>query len=69
MASRRLSIEQRVSQDEDEPLHGTTKEQVWATGHALMLGLRVYRVIAPELITPDAFARACELLAGLYLEP
>jgi AcrR family transcriptional regulator len=64
----REEINQRVSGDEDEPLHGTTKEQVWVTGHALMLGLRVYRVIAPELITPDAFARAFELLAGLYPE-
>jgi len=42
--------------------------QAWAIGHALLAGLQIYRFIAPEIVTPAAFERACELLAGLYLE-
>ena len=41
---------------------------MWATGHALLIGLRIYHALAPELVTPGAFARAYELLAGLYPE-
>jgi AcrR family transcriptional regulator len=59
-------IANRAAEDEDEPLPGTSKAQVWAIGHALAIGLRIYRALAPELITPDAYARAYELLAGLY---
>ena len=61
-------ITHRTVDDEDEPHPGTAKAQAWATGHALMIGLRIYRSLAPELMTPDAFARAYELLAGLYPE-
>ena len=61
-------ITHRAADDEDEPLPGASKAQVWATGHALLIGLRIYHALAPELVTPDAFARAYELLAGLYPE-
>ncbi len=61
-------IAHRAADDEDEPLPGTSQAQAWATGHALMIGLRIYRSLAPELMTPDAFARAYQLLAGLYPE-
>ena len=51
--------------DADQPAEGTALE-AWATGHALLIGLQVYRCVAPEVLTPAVFARALELLAGLY---
>jgi AcrR family transcriptional regulator len=50
--------------DDSRPLPGTSPVQTRAIGHALLIGLQVYRCIAPEVITPEAFGRAFELLAG-----
>ena len=50
--------------DESQPLPGTSPVQTQAIGHALLIGLQVYRCIAPEVVTPEAFGRAFELLAG-----
>ena len=50
--------------DDSQPLPGTSPVQTRAIGHALLIGLRVYRCIAPEVVTPEAFGRAFELLAG-----
>jgi AcrR family transcriptional regulator len=52
--------------DEEQPLPGTTPLEVWAIGHALLPGLLIDQCIAPDVITPEVFGRACELLAGLY---
>jgi AcrR family transcriptional regulator len=52
--------------DRDEPGPGTTAVEAWAIGHALLIGLQVYRCTAPEVMTPALFERAFELLAGLY---
>jgi AcrR family transcriptional regulator len=74
-ALRRYShgLERRLAElaadDDEEPLPGTSTVQAWAIGHALLIGLQIYQFIAPEIVTPAAFARACELLAGLYPEP
>jgi AcrR family transcriptional regulator len=53
--------------DPDEP-SDVTKKEAWAIGHALYLGLQIYRSLAPELMTSNAFVRAYELLGGLYPE-
>ena len=50
--------------DDSAPLPGTSPVQSWAIGHALLIGLQVYRCIAPEVVTPEAFSRAFERLAG-----
>lgn len=59
-------LEDLAADDDEQPLPGTTPVQTWAIGHALSIGLQIYQCIAPEIITPAAFERAYELLAGLY---
>jgi AcrR family transcriptional regulator len=65
-------LERRLAElaaaDKDQPLAGITKVEVWAIGHALSVGLQHDRCIAPEVFTPELFARAFELLAELYPE-
>lgn len=61
-------LEALAAADDDQPRPGTTPEQAWAIGHALFVGLRIYRWIAPEIFTPALFERSYELLAGLYPE-
>ncbi|MDA8067964.1 MAG: TetR family transcriptional regulator [Actinomycetota bacterium] len=65
-ADHRRRLVEHVEQDPDQPLPGISKEQAWTIGYALFLGLRVYQEIAPEILTPSVFARAYELIAGLY---
>jgi hypothetical protein len=62
-------LEELAASDDEHPLPGTTPVQAWAVGYALGLGLQVYGRIAPEILTPEVFERAYELLAGLYPEP
>ena len=52
--------------DDDQPEPPTTAVEAWAIGHALLIGLQVYRCTVPEVLTPAVFERAFELLAGLY---
>jgi AcrR family transcriptional regulator len=54
--------------DPDKPLPGTTPADVWVIGAALLCGLQIYQHIAPDLLTPALFERACGLAAGLYPE-
>ena len=61
-------LEELAAEDEEQPLPGTTPVQAWAIGHALLVGLQIYQSIAPDILTPAVFERACELLAGLYPE-
>ncbi len=65
-------LEKRLAElaaaDEDRPRPPTTPLEAWAIGHALLIGLQVYRCIAPEIMTPEVFGRACEVFAGLYPE-
>jgi hypothetical protein len=58
----------RTGADHDQPLPGTAPVEVWAIGHALLIGLQICQNIAPDILTPAVFERACELLAGLYPE-
>ncbi|MGH3303642.1 MAG: hypothetical protein ACRDOK_18580 [Streptosporangiaceae bacterium] len=62
-------LDELAAADDERPLPGTTPVEAWTTSHALLVGLQLDRWIAPELLTPAVFARACELLAGLYPEP
>lgn len=55
-----------AADDDDEPLPGTSRIEVWAIGHALATGLRIQQFIAPEIFTPELSGRAFELLADLY---
>ena len=74
-ALRRYSadLERRLAElaadDDEQPRPGTSAVEVWAIGHALSIGLQMYQFIAPEIVTPEVFGRAFELLAGLYPEP
>jgi AcrR family transcriptional regulator len=61
-------LEELAAHDDEQPRPGTTIVEAWAIGHALSVGLQIYRCIAPEILTPAAFERAYELLAGLYPE-
>ena len=54
--------------DTGEPTAGTTTVQVWAIGHALVVGLQLYQHLAPGVVTPELLERAVGLLAGLYPE-
>jgi AcrR family transcriptional regulator len=64
--SLRRQLDELAADDADVPRPGTTPAQVWAIGHALFLGLRIDRCLAPEVLTADLFPRAYALLAGLY---
>jgi len=57
-----------AAQDEEQPIPPTTPVETWAIGRALPIGLQIYQFIAPDILTPAVFARAFELLAGLYPE-
>ena len=61
-------VAEMAEADQDPPLPGTTPVEAWAIGHALLIGLQIYQNIAPDILTPAVFERACELLAGLYPE-
>jgi hypothetical protein len=52
--------------EEDEPSQPTTALEASAAGHSPLTGLRVYRCVAPEVLTPAVFERAFGLPAGLY---
>ena len=52
----------------DELAGGVTPVQAWAIGQAMLVGLQIYKHLAPGLVTPEVFARAFGLLADLYQE-
>jgi len=64
MALRRYSAvnERRLAElaeaDHDQPLSGTAPVEVWAIGHALLIGLQIYQNIAPDVLNPRG-VRAC----------
>jgi AcrR family transcriptional regulator len=65
-ADLRRRLAELADADRDQPGGDTTTIEAWAIGHALSTGLQLYRVLAPDLFTPDLVARATELLADLY---
>lgn len=66
IASRNRRLSELAAADPGQPVPGITREQVWAIGHALLVGLQLDRALSPETFTPDVFARALALLTGLY---
>jgi len=58
-----------AAEDDEQPRPGVTVPEVWAIGHALYIGLRIYQCIVPETLTTEAFEHAYELLAALYPDP
>jgi AcrR family transcriptional regulator len=61
-------LREMADDDEDVPLPGVPTLDVWVIGQCLFAGLQLYRLVAPELLTPELFGRAFELLANLYPE-
>jgi AcrR family transcriptional regulator len=57
-----------VESDHDQPLPGIAPLEVWAIGHALLIGLQIYQNIAPDILTPSVLERAYSMIAGLYPE-
>ena len=45
-----------------------TQVDAWVIGQAMLVGLQIYKRLAPGLVTPELFERAFGLLAGLYQE-
>ena len=56
------------STDSDDLAAGVTPVQAWAIGQALLVGLQIYKRLAPGLVTPEVCERAFGLLADLYQE-
>jgi AcrR family transcriptional regulator len=54
------------SADSGELTSGATPVQAWAIGQAMLVGLQIYKRLAPGVVTPEVFERAFGLLADLY---
>ena len=54
--------------DDDDLAAAASQVDAWVIGQAMLVGLQLYRRLAPGLVTPELFARAFGLLAGLYQE-
>ena len=65
-SSRRERRLQELAGDESDELpSGLTAAQAWAIGQAMLVGLQIYKHMAPGLITPEVFEHAFALLADL----
>jgi AcrR family transcriptional regulator len=53
---------------DDDLAAGATQVDAWLIGQALLVGLQIYKRLAPGLVTPEMFERAFGLLAHLYQE-
>jgi AcrR family transcriptional regulator len=54
--------------DDDDLAADARQVDAWVIGQALLVGLQIYKRLAPGLVTPELFERAFGLLAGLYQE-
>ncbi len=54
--------------DDDDLAAGASQVDAWVIGQAMLVGLQIYKRLAPGLVTPELFERAFGLLAGLYQE-
>jgi len=61
-------LQELADADIDELPTGVTPVQAWAIGQAMLVGLQIYKRLAPGLVTPEVFERAFGLLADLYQE-
>ena len=55
--------------DDDDLAAEASQVDAWVIGQAMLVGLQIYKRLAPGLVTPELFERAFGLLAGLYQEP
>jgi AcrR family transcriptional regulator len=62
-------LQEIADTDPDEVAGGATAVEAWTIGLALVVGLQIYQRLAPGLVTPEVFERACGLMAALYEEP
>jgi AcrR family transcriptional regulator len=67
-SGRERRLRELADADSDELAAGVTPAQAWAIGQALLVGLQIYKRLAPGLVTPEVFERAFGLLADLYQE-
>lgn len=65
-SSRERRLEELAGSDSDEMPTGVTPVQAWAIGQAMLVGLQIYKRLAPRLVTPEVFEHAFGLLASLY---
>jgi AcrR family transcriptional regulator len=61
-------LQELADTDSDQPKDGNTAVEVWTIGHAMLVGLQIYKRLAPGLVTPEVFERTFGLLADLYQE-
>ena len=52
--------------DDDDLAADARQVDAWVIGQAMLVGLQIYKRLAPGLVTPELFERAFGLLAGLY---
>jgi AcrR family transcriptional regulator len=67
-SSRERRLHELAGADSDESPTEVTPVQAWAIGQAMLVGLQIYKRLAPGLVTPEVFERAFGLLAYLYQE-
>jgi AcrR family transcriptional regulator len=65
-SGRERRLRELADADSDGPAAGVTSVQAWTIGQAMLVGLQIYKRLAPGLVTPEVFERAFGLLAGLY---
>jgi AcrR family transcriptional regulator len=67
-SGRERRLQELADADSDELAAGVTPVQAWAIGQAMLVGLQIYKRLAPGLVTPEVFQRAFGLLADPYRE-
>jgi AcrR family transcriptional regulator len=67
-SGRERRLQELAAADSEELAAGVTPVQAWAIGQAMLVGLQIYKRLAPGLVTPEVFERAFGLLADLYTE-
>ena len=63
--SRERRLVQLAAADGDQPSTGDSGVTAWAIGQAMLVGLQIYKRLAPGVVTPEVFERAFGLLADL----
>jgi AcrR family transcriptional regulator len=65
-SGRERRLQDLAGADSGERAGEVTPAQAWAIGQAMLVGLQIYKRLAPGLVTPEVFERAFGLLADLY---
>ena len=52
--------------DTDQPPAPAQEVQPWAIGQALLVGLQIYKRLAPGIVTTEVFERAFAIMAGFF---